>query len=398
MFDDEISVIKLDKISKRVKESKHPRILERINNLSSLDYAVYGHQSCHFDSNEPIFTILLTLHDANLDYIIQSIFSIQNQTYRNTELIIIDNGSTGATSKYVNDIFLNDSRIKLLRVLHNQYDPYAGDRNPLVDLWNAGLFSSIGDFVFFQSYDDLLSLNYVESMVKLFRDNPKCVSASPLVSSIDENGDVNSEFTRALQTSNSRNRYENGIYLAQCKMRDIHLINSPGGLLAQKSEAVINFGGFDSMNDLTQIFRFAIHGEVGFDPQAMLFWRHHEFQTNRYQTRMGISYYKEFLEMPIRYGLFKVHMEVGGAEFAEEFRDYLNSEASKMAIDNVKTTLYRYGLKSGNKALLLLMKEAQIRIVIKSVYIWTVVSIHILLRRSALIRRAAQITKELLSK
>ena len=102
--------------------------------------------------------------------------------------------------------------------------------------------------------------------------------------------------------------------------------------------------------------------------------------------------------MPIRYGLFKVHMEVGGTEFAEEFREYLNSEASKMAIDNVKTTLYRYGLKSGNKALLLLMREAQIRIVIKSVYVWTVVSIHILLRRSTLIRRAAQIAKRLLSK
>jgi hypothetical protein len=91
-------------------------------------------------------------------------------------------------------------------------------------------------------------------------------------------------------------------------------------------------------------------------------------------------------------------MEVGGSEFAEEFRDYLNSEASKMAIDNVKTTLYRYGQKSGNKALLLLMKEAQIGIVIKGVYIWTVVSVHILLRRSTLIHRAAQTVKELLSK
>lgn len=387
MFDNENSVIKLEKISKRVKESKHSIILERINNLAKIDYEVYGHQCCHFKAREPIFTILLTLHDANLQYIIQSIKSIQKQTYTNTELIIIDNGSTGAISKYVSDIFLTDHQIKLLRTSINQYDPHAGDRNPLVDLWNAGLFSSVGDYVFFQSYDDLLSPNYVDSMVKLFSKNPKCVSASPLVSSINANGEINIEFTQALEASNSRSRYETGIHLGQNKMRNIHLINSPGGLLVQKSENVINYGGFDSMNDLTQIFRFAIHGDVGFDPQAMLFWRHHELQTNKDQTRMGISYYKEFLDMPIRYDLFKVHREIVGTEFAEEFKLYLNREASKMAIENIRSTLHRYGHKSGNKALFLLMKEARMEIILKGIYAWSVVSVHILLRRNPLVRR-----------
>ena len=378
---------KLEKISKRVKESKHSMILERMNNLERIDYEVYGHQSCHFNSGEPIFTILLTLHDANLEYIVQSIESIQNQTYVNTELIIIDNGSTGTISKYVSNLFLTNPQIKLLRASTNQYDPYAGDRNPLVDLWNAGLFSSVGDYVFFQSYDDLLSPNYVESMVKLFKENSKCVSASPMVSSIDTDGDINIEFTRLLKASNQRSRYESGIELAQKKMRNIHMINSPGALLAQKSEAVINFGGFDSLNDLTQIFRFAIHGDVGFDPQAMLFWRHHELQTNKNQTRMGISYYKEYLDIPIRYDLYRVHTDIVGARFANEFELYLNHEVSKMAIENIRLSLYRYGRKSGTKALFLLMKEARTEIILRGVYAWAVGSLHILLRRNPIALR-----------
>lgn len=369
-------------------------ILERIDNLTKIDYEVYGHRSCYFNSGEPIFTILLTLHDANLEYIVQSIESIQKQTYANTELIIIDNGSTGEISKYVSELFLSDHQIKLLRTSTNQYDPHAGDRNPLVDLWNAGLFSSVGDYVFFQSYDDLLSSNYVELMVNLFLENPKCVSASPLVSSIDAIGDVNIDFTLALETSNSRSRYESGIHLAQNKMRDIHMINAPGGLLAQKSENVINYGGFDSMNDLTQIFRFAIHGEVGFDPQAMLFWRHHDLQTNKDQTRMGISYYKEFLDMPKRYDLSGVHTDIAGKAFAKEFKLYLNREVSKMSVENISSTLYRYGHKSGNRALYLLIKEARMLIVLKAVYVWTIVSIHILIRRIPFARMLVHAVKK----
>ncbi len=378
---------KIEKFSKRVKEVDHPVILERINSLESLDYEVYGHTTCSFDPDYPVFTILLTLHDADLHYISESIKSIQGQSYANTEVILIDNGSTGAVSKFVEENFLANKKFKLLRVALNQYSPKDGDRNPLVDLWNAGLFVSVGDFVFFQSYDDLLSPNYVKSMVELFEENPKCVSASPLVSSIDAKGELNIEITKSLISSNSRGRYESGVYLAENRMKGISLINAPGGLLAQKSASVINLGGFDSMNDLTQIFRFAIYGEVGFEPRAMLYWRHHDLQTNKIQTRMGISYYREFLDLSERYNLFEVHTKVAGSGFAEEFRSYINAEASRMAVDSIRHALYRFGHKSGNKALILLIKQADLEVIARGVYTWAIISIHLLLRRNLLVRK-----------
>lgn len=398
MFENLISVVSLEKFSKRVRECEHSVILERVNRLENLEYEVYGHDSHSFNPSYPVFTILLTVHDANLDYIKQSIQSIQKQTYENTELIIIDNGSTGAISAYINEIFLTDQDIKLLRVACNQYDPLAGDQNPIIDLWNAGLFASEGSYIYFQSYDDLLSPNYVESMVKLFQENPKCVSATPLVSSIDANSELNLEFTKALAATNSRGRYESGVFLAQNRMRGNHLINSPGGLLAQKSDSVIELGGFDSMNDLTQIFRFAIYGEVGFEPQAMLYWRHHELQTNKENTRMGISYYREFLDLSKRYNLFDIHEKVAGLAFAEEFKRYVKTEASSNAIDGIKYSFSRYGSKSGNKALILLMKEAPMKIVVIGINTWAVASIRSLLRQNHLIYQVVLRFKRAISK
>jgi len=86
MLENEPSIIRLEKISSRVKGSNHPIIHERLSNLHKIDYEVYGHQSCNFGPNRLIFTILLTLHDSNLEYVVQSIESIQQQTYPNTEL------------------------------------------------------------------------------------------------------------------------------------------------------------------------------------------------------------------------------------------------------------------------------------------------------------------------
>ena len=237
------SIIELDKVSNRVCASDHVRILERLAFLESIDYVVYGHKSCKFISDKPVFTILLTLHDSNLSYVVQSINSVLEQTYPNTELIILDNGSTGEISVFVEEVFLKNSNCKLLRVVHNLYNPMVGDKNPLFALWNSGLFTSVGDYIYPLSYDDFLSLDYAELMVNLFQENMLCVSASPSVQSVNALGDANTSMSELLRKNNIRNRFESGIYLAENKLKNIDLIDVPGALLAQKSSLVIELGG-----------------------------------------------------------------------------------------------------------------------------------------------------------
>jgi hypothetical protein len=50
-------------------------------------------------------------------------------------------------------------------------------------------------------------------------------------------------------------------------------------------------GEFDAINDLSQVFRFAIRGDSGFDPEEVLYWRHHPMQAIKVQKGMVLNYY-----------------------------------------------------------------------------------------------------------
>ena len=353
------SIIQIPKFSGRTLNISNKIIQERIESLRLMNYRVFSKKQLNFIDKMPIFTIILTVHDSNLDYLKISLNSIKNQTYQNVELIIIDNGSTGIIKDYIWSFYLNEKRVKLIRVEFNQYNPFLGDLNPLVNLWNAGLFVSVGDYFYFQSYDDLISNNYVESMVRLFKFNRKCVSAAPKTVCIDSNGQINLSKTNSLKDLNKRDEYENGIELAKTIMNDKTKFASTGGLLAQVSQLVLEGGGIDSLNDHTQIFRFAIRGEVGTDASATLFWRHHSLQTNRYQTSLGIAYNKEWWELLRRYELFELHCSVAGLSFATQYRKYFQKELIKGDVYAIYTATSRFGLKIGAKTLFHTLQNAK---------------------------------------
>lgn len=390
MFNNHSEIIESEKISTRTKVSQHKRIIERIQSLKKINYKVFSHKSHKFLETESIFTILLTVHDANLKFIEKSIDSILYQTFKNTEFIIIDNGSTGEVAKYLEEVFIKSPSIKLMRVEKNQYIPSFRDRNPLVDLWNAGLFASIGNYIYFQSYDDLLSENYVELMVNLFEENPRCVSASPRVVSIDANGVINQEFTKILDSNNLRNRFESGLELSRSFIRGGKLFLAPGGLFAQRSSLVLDCGGFDSMNDLTQLFRFGVQGDVGFDARATLMWRHHEHQTNKSEARMGIIYYQEYTEVLARYDIQILHKKLGGNEFAREFVLYLKKLRVKQAFDTIRMVSFKYGAITGLRNLISLARQANIIVSSKALGIFFGVMASIFIRRIPLVKSLIQ--------
>ena len=132
------------------------------------------------------------VYNANKVYIEESINSALSQTYVNTEIIIIDNGTTGDLSNRLESIFLSNSCIKLIKIKESLYNPLLNDfLDPIPNFWNAGLFCSVGEYVYFLSYDDRLSDDYVYKMMNLFNSNNTCLSAAPLVVSINEEGFIN---------------------------------------------------------------------------------------------------------------------------------------------------------------------------------------------------------------
>ena len=95
-------------------------------------------------------------------YIAESIQSILNQTYKNFELIIVNDGSTDNTLLEINNF--NDSRIVIINNRKNFGIPYSR---------NIALRASNGKYVAIQDSDDVslkerlhIQVNYLESNLK----------------------------------------------------------------------------------------------------------------------------------------------------------------------------------------------------------------------------------------
>ncbi len=87
--------------------------------------------------------------------------SIINQTYKNLEIIIVNDGSSDKTSEICRKF--NDNRII---VFDNKNKGVSFSRN-------YGIKKSTGDFITFVDSDDYLELDCYENVVKIFEKNPE---------------------------------------------------------------------------------------------------------------------------------------------------------------------------------------------------------------------------------
>lgn len=89
------------------------------------------------------------------EYIKKCITSIENQTYQNYELIIIDDGSTDGTTDIIKEVSACNSKIKVLN----------GGHKGVSNARNMGLDCVKGDYVTFVDSDDFICENYIENLV-----------------------------------------------------------------------------------------------------------------------------------------------------------------------------------------------------------------------------------------
>lgn len=94
-------------------------------------------------------------------YLKKCISSIQAQTYRNLEIILVDDGSDDGSSKICDDLAKNDSRIK---VIHKSNGGLSSARNAGIELAN-------GDYIGFVDSDDYIVENMYETLYSLMNQN-----------------------------------------------------------------------------------------------------------------------------------------------------------------------------------------------------------------------------------
>lgn len=113
-------------------------------------------------------------------YLRKCVESICNQTYRNLEIILVDDGSPDNCGAICDEYAQKDSRI---RVIHK---PNGG----LSDARNVGMESMTGDYVAFVDSDDWIEPNMYESLLKLLHQYDADMAFGGVADDLDRDGVV----------------------------------------------------------------------------------------------------------------------------------------------------------------------------------------------------------------
>jgi len=118
-----------------------------------------------------LVTIVVPMYNAE-SYIEICLRSLIEQTYKNIEIIVVDDGSTDNSRNICKDFANLDLRIKILHQ-NNHGVSYAR---------NVGIAHSLGEFITFADADDWLESDAIETMVRLLViNNTDCVRMSHYV-------------------------------------------------------------------------------------------------------------------------------------------------------------------------------------------------------------------------
>lgn len=113
---------------------------------------------------EPLVSVIIPVYNV-FSYLHEALDSVIHQTYRNLEIIVIDDGSTDGSGE-VCDEYKKDPRVT---VIHQQNQGLSAARN-------IGLDRMTGEIVAFLDADDAFSKQMIEKMVEaMLRDNAEIV-------------------------------------------------------------------------------------------------------------------------------------------------------------------------------------------------------------------------------
>lgn len=110
--------------------------------------------------NTPLISVIVPVYNAE-KYLKRCVASILGQTYRNLELILVDDGSQDGSPAMCDEYAARDSRV---RVIHKANGGVSAARNDGID-------AAKGDFVAFCDNDDFYAPNMLERLVGMCLDN-----------------------------------------------------------------------------------------------------------------------------------------------------------------------------------------------------------------------------------
>lgn len=113
----------------------------------------------------PVVSIIMPVYGVE-KYLSASINSVLNQTYKNFELILVDDKSPDKSPQICDDFEMKDDRIKVVHKPNNEGLGFAR---------NTGLDIATGDYIYFIDSDDYIESDLLEKAIKSFDENTEFV-------------------------------------------------------------------------------------------------------------------------------------------------------------------------------------------------------------------------------
>ena len=105
---------------------------------------------------EPLISVIVPVYNTK-DYLVRCVDSICAQTYRNLELLLVDDGSTDGTGRLCEELAEKDSRI---RVFHQENGGSSSARN-------LGIRNAAGGYLGFVDSDDYIEPDMYEKLLRV---------------------------------------------------------------------------------------------------------------------------------------------------------------------------------------------------------------------------------------
>ncbi|MEI3213487.1 MAG: glycosyltransferase family 2 protein [Lachnospiraceae bacterium] len=128
---------------------------------------------------EKVSVIIPTFNRVSM--VCDCIDSVLQSTYKNMEILIVDNGSTDNTREIVSDKYSNVSEVSVIRLEQNLMA--AGGRN-------AGIKVATGKYLLFIDSDNIIDSHMIEILVKEMKSDDKIGLVAPLAVNYHSGNDI----------------------------------------------------------------------------------------------------------------------------------------------------------------------------------------------------------------
>lgn len=204
------------------------------------------------------------------EYIKGAITSVQKQSYKDWELIVVDDGSTDTTQEIIAELSAHDDRIKL--VVHQQNQGIGPTRN-------HALREAHGEFLaVLDSDDEWLSREKLEEQVDFLRHNPRVVAVGTYASVINQSGDS----MRSIQAPDVDSAIRTSI------LRVNPFVHSS---MLMRTASVREVGGYDEtfapLEDYDLWCKLGQQGELANLPEEMTAYRSHAGNITKSRRRQA---------------------------------------------------------------------------------------------------------------